>query len=282
MDELLLHEASRALLQKNIKQLPHGLLIVGKRGVGVGTIASTVARSVGVVLETVLPKKRQASGSYAVDIENGSIIIDDIRGLYERTRSKFTSPQVVIIDFSGRTMSHAAQNAFLKLLEEPQDQVYFILASNDVSSLLPTVVSRCQRIDILPITRIQSETLLDSLSIVDATKRARILFIADGHPAEIKRLAGNDIYYEARVKTIQDARTILEGDSYARLKLVQSYKDKRVLSLLLLDDSIRQLQLSLANSVQPATLKQIDAFIDAHEKIRSNGNIQLNLAKVLL
>ena len=282
MDELVLHEATRQLLHKNSKKLPHSLLIVGKPGSGVGTIARTLAKSVGTVLEIVLPKKRQTSGTYAVDTENGSIIIDDVRSLYDRTRSKFTSPQIVIIDFSGRPMSHGAQNAFLKLLEEPQDQVCFILASNDSSNLLPTILSRCQRIDIMPITREQSENLLASLAVDDATKRARILFIAAGLPAEILRLSRDDSYYEARVKTVQDARTILEGDGYARLKLVQAYKDKRVLALQLLDDSIHQLQLSLGNAVQPTTFRQIDALIDAHEKITANGNIQLNLAKVLL
>lgn len=124
--------------------------------------------------------------------------------------------------------------------------------------------------------------LLDSIEGSDMTKHARILFIAEGLPAEIKRLCTDEAYYNARVKTIQDARTLLEGDSYTRLKTIQLYKDKRSLTLQLLDDVIHQLQLSVSKTVQPVTLRQLDLFTRAYDKIQANGNIQLNLAKVLL
>lgn len=282
MDQLILHESTRNLLQKSTRQLPHALLLVGRRGLGVGTIAQTIAKDAGTILEIVSPKKRQPSGSYEVDDENGSIIIDDIRTLYQRTRSKFTARQIVIIDFSGRTMSHAAQNAFLKLLEEPQEKVHFILASNSLSGLLPTVVSRCQRIDVMPVSQTQSMAILDELRIEDTTVRARILFIAEGLPAEIHRLATDKSYYEARIKTVQDARVILEGDSYTRLTVIQSYKDKRTLTLQLIDDILHQLQLSASKSLKQSSLEQLDAYVETYEKIQANGNIQLNLAKVLL
>ncbi|MBI3889651.1 hypothetical protein HY312_03730 [Candidatus Saccharibacteria bacterium] len=282
MDELILHSSSRAILEKKIQDLPHALLLIGKQGVGVGEIAHAVAIRCGSILETIFPKKRQTNGSYDVDMDAGSIIIDDIRSLYIRTRSKFTSPQIVIIDFSGRPMSHAAQNAFLKLLEEPQKHIHFILATSNVGDLLPTVLSRAQRIDIQQITHEQSQQLIQSLQISDETKATRILFIAEGLPSEIKRLASNESYYEARVKTVQDARIILGSNTYERLKVIQAYKDKRSAALQLLDDAIHQLQLSAVKTVQPATLRQLDSFAQAHEKIQANGNIQLNLAKVLL
>lgn len=282
MDQLVINPVTRATLERVTSSLPHALILHGKSGVGSGAIARHLAEQTGNVLDVIYPKKRQPNGSYDIDTENGTIIIDDIRTLYERTRSKFTSPQIVIIDFSGRSMSAGAQNAFLKLLEEPQQNVYFILAVQDLTQLLPTVVSRCQKIEIQPITKQQTDDLLATLNVTDPTKKARISFIANGLPAEIIKLATDDAHYDARIKTVQDARMILEGDSYSRLRIIQGYKDKRPVALQLLDDMIHQLQLSTMKSPNPATISQLDDLITAYERIKANGNIQLNLASVLL
>lgn len=282
MDGLVINHATQKVLEKTILHMPQALLLRGKKGVGVGQIAVAIAKRQGTILETVYPKKRHTNGSYVVDIESGTIIIDDIRSLYERTRSKFTSPQVIIIDLGDRPMSTSAQNAFLKLLEEPQRHIHFIIATHHLTQLLPTVLSRCQRIDIKPINDEQTTQLLDTLNVTDPTIRARIVFIASGLPEEITRLTTDTNYYEARIKTVQDARTILEGDSYTRLRAVQTYKDKRTTTLQLIDDMMRQLQLSAAKSPNNATLRQLESLVRAYERIQANGNIQLNLASVLL
>jgi DNA polymerase-3 subunit delta' len=277
-----LHSQTASLLDKYTNRAPQVLLIVGKPGSGVSEIARITAEKIGTVIETVHPKKRNSSGTLDTDIVNGSIIIEDIRQLYERTRSKFNKPHVVIIDFADRTMTHAAQNAFLKLLEEPQPNIYFILATQNTNGLLPTVLSRCQRIDILPLTREQSEKAINEFGITDTVKRSRILFIAEGLYAEIKRLSTDTQYYESRIAIVQDARRILEGSSYERLRSIQSYKDNRVRTLQLVSDILQQLRLSLINSPQLSTSEEIDSFLSAYERIAANGNIQLNLAKVLL
>ena len=48
-------------------------------------------------------------------------------------------------------MSPDASNALLKLLEEPPESVLFILLSADPESIPPTVLSRCQRVDLNPL-----------------------------------------------------------------------------------------------------------------------------------
>ncbi len=49
-------------------------------------------------------------------------------------------------------LNESAANVFLKTLEEPPDNTLFLLLSAAPQSLLPTIVSRCQRID-LPLLR---------------------------------------------------------------------------------------------------------------------------------
>ncbi|MFZ1361195.1 MAG: hypothetical protein WAS27_04185 [Candidatus Saccharimonadales bacterium] len=281
-DKLLLHDTTRQQCLAAVASRPHAVLLRGKKGSGGFTVAHAMARDIGALLAVVSPKKRQPSGSYTVDVQHGSIIIDDIRALYDQTRAKFSTPHIVIIDIGTRTISPGAQNAFLKLLEEPQPNIHFIIVAQSQTHLLPTVVSRCRTVALRPITTAQSEHLLDTLDISDVTQRARLLFIADGYPAELTRLASDKTLYDARVAIVQDARTMLEGDTYTRLTRAYTYRDKRNDALQLLDDMIQQLTLSLNNAVHPATPQRLSNILDASERIAGNGHIMLQLAKVLL
>ncbi|MEX1177121.1 MAG: DNA polymerase III subunit delta' C-terminal domain-containing protein [Nitriliruptor sp.] len=47
-------------------------------------------------------------------------------------------------------MNEAAQNAFLKILEEPPPSVVWVLEAADESALLDTILSRCRRLDVVP------------------------------------------------------------------------------------------------------------------------------------
>lgn len=75
----------------------------------------------------------------------GTIKIDTIRACQETV---YISPQMghgrVVLIYSIERMNAASCNAFLKLLEEPPSQVYFLLHTTQLGGLLPTLVSRCQ------------------------------------------------------------------------------------------------------------------------------------------
>lgn len=69
--------------------------------------------------------------------------IEDTRALNSFLKLKLTSPTAIIINSIEGATSEAA-NAFLKNLEEPQEDLYFILTTESVHKVLPTIVSRCQ------------------------------------------------------------------------------------------------------------------------------------------
>lgn len=277
----VLSTKTSARIDNLIKHLPHALLLSGSRGVGVESVALYIASATAQNIQVITPKKRVGT-QLVRDDENGAIVIDDIRSLYEQTRSKFTSLQLFIINCGDRPMTPGAQNAFLKLLEEPQPNVHFIIATHRVELLLPTVLSRCQRVNIQPISKEQTISLLDSLTISDPTKRARIMFIAEGLPAEISRLATDETYYLQRVETVQDAKAALEGSPYDKLLIVRKYKDQRPLAIQFVDDMLLQLRGALVRSGDKQVMERINNLVSAYEKIQANGNIQLQLARVLL
>lgn len=78
-----------------------------------------------------------------------SISIDQIREVGRKVSLKpYTLPAKIVIIFEAEKLTIPAQNAFLKTLEEPPDNTIFILGTTKLDSLLPTIVSRCQIINI--------------------------------------------------------------------------------------------------------------------------------------
>lgn len=69
--------------------------------------------------------------------------IEDTRQLNNLIRLSFDEPTLIMIpDINEAT--EEALNAFLKNLEEPQENIYFALTAPSVRKVLPTITSRCQ------------------------------------------------------------------------------------------------------------------------------------------
>ena len=78
------------------------------------------------------------------------IIIDQIRKINQfslETSIIDNIPKFILID-SADDMNINASNALLKILEEPKSNTYFFLISHQPSLLLPTIKSRCLKINL--------------------------------------------------------------------------------------------------------------------------------------
>lgn len=69
--------------------------------------------------------------------------IADVKELAKFTNLKLSQKTAVFIKDTDKTTKQAL-NAFLKNLEEPQKNLFYILSANSKHNLLPTIVSRCQ------------------------------------------------------------------------------------------------------------------------------------------
>jgi DNA polymerase-3 subunit delta' len=257
-------------------RLPQALLLTGEGGVGLSTIGRYIAKLHNVTPMIILPERDEK-----IDIDKGVISVDSMRHLFNETRTIATSERIIIIDYAER-MTHQAQNAFLKLLEEPGKGTSFILISNSASKLLPTILSRVEILEIRPITTEQSEQLLDSLKVTDRVKRSQLLFMAVGKPAELTCLASDEAYFEKRSITVRDARELLRGSLYQKLLIAQCYKDDRVSTLTLLQDVASILKRSITDNPQTDTISHIDTVLNAYQQIEANGNIRLCLTRMVI
>jgi len=154
------------------RKLHHAWLLAGPRGVGKATFARAAARRVlaeaagppfdlpGVETPDEHPMVRLVEASSHPDMRwlervlndkgnlNRNIKVEQIRELGEfMSMTAALSPwRVAVIDTVDELESSGA-NALLKMLEEPPPNTLFFLVSHAPGRLLPTIRSRCRRLD---------------------------------------------------------------------------------------------------------------------------------------
>lgn len=96
---------------------------------------------------------------------DGSIKIETIRELQKKVSLRPYEGRFKVVLIKGvEDMTIAAANSFLKTLEEPTESTVFILISNNYHLLLPTIISRCQRIhfNLIPVEIIKKVLIQNS------------------------------------------------------------------------------------------------------------------------
>jgi len=89
--------------------------------------------------------------------------------------------RVALVEQAHR-LNEDAQNALLKMLEEPPQGVTIVLCADDEDCLLPTVRSRCARVRLGPVAGREIERWLGDLGAADAPQAARLARLSGGSP----------------------------------------------------------------------------------------------------
>jgi DNA polymerase III subunit delta' len=278
----ILHPTSERQLEARLKDLPQALIVTGKAGTGTLEVAKYIAHTLGSPEEVIVPKKKSKDGKkFDVDLENGRVITEDIRAIYDSVRGKQTSPRVFIIQKAERMMPNA-QHALLKLLEEPGHNVYFILETYNAEQLFATIRSRSQTLTVLPLTSEQTNAYIKDLGITDATKRIQLKFVAEGLPSELKKLVDDEEYFKTRAQRMNDARQFLQAGSYDKLLIIQKYQTSREEALQLIDSAMHITRHTVVNKPQSALISQLESLLMTRERIAANQNIRLQLTRFVL
>ena len=166
-----------------IDKAPNAYLFTGIRGVGKTTIARIVAKSLNcsngtneLCEENFCENCTSISNSNHIDVLEMDAAsktgVDDVRDLIEFSRYGPTSAKykIFIID-EVHMLSKQAFNALLKTLEEPPVYLKFIFATTEIKKIPITVVSRCQRFDLL---RVKSSELFDFLKKISLKENSKV------------------------------------------------------------------------------------------------------------
>ncbi|RNC85589.1 MAG: AAA family ATPase [Balneola sp.] len=174
--------------------------------------------------------------------------------------------RVVIIITQVETMRKETANAFLKLLEEPNDRLMFILTTEHYEQLLPTITSRCQHI---PLSNLQEDEIRMGLIEIDEVdeKDASYLARVSGGNYSQTRFFNADRLKEDRENMVNFLRLSFSQDAVGISHMAQDWQSslniEGMLALLnLMEMYIRDLMIyrETSNKTLVANIDQIDSI----------------------
>jgi len=163
-----------------------------------------------------------------------AIRIDTIREIEQKICfAPSESRYKVFIILDSDQMTHQAANAFLKTLEEPPEYAVIILITRRLSALLPTIVSRCQKLQFykVPTDTIQ-KILMQEYNVLEEDARV-CARMGNGNVAKSIMLAIRQLADEARTLAFQFIESLIQKDFEQISELSNQFSYNRNAELLL-------------------------------------------------
>jgi DNA polymerase-3 subunit delta' len=180
-----------------------------------------------------------------------------------------------------------AQNAYLKLLEEPPADTIMILTADSPRSLLPTILSRMQVITVRTPSETQLQFLADA-SAKDETARRQAYFMSGGLPGLLTALLQDD-HSHPLVGAVATAKDLLQKQPFERLAMVDTLSKQKEQAKAVLEALERIAQTGLAQATAKQDPKRIaqwhrirKAVRKTDEALARSGNAKLALSNLFL
>lgn len=217
--------------------------------------------------------------------------------------SAFTSQYKVLIMWLPEKMREDCANKLLKLIEEPYDDCKFILVSDNAKAILPTILSRTQRIELMRVPMQEIAGHLMSTYGVDQQQAMAMAASADGNVSQaVRMLHADNENHEFHQRFVELMRLAYMRD-LAKLKLWSETvaEMKREKSRRFLDYASRQVRENFVRNLATPGLnymtreeeqfsvkfspfineqnveRMLGAFDRASAEIQGNGNAKIIL-----
>ncbi len=246
------HQKQWQFLKKSAEsgKLPHGLLFCGQGQLGKKTLAIELVKFLNCQSVNRLRPHTNEIGSdgpcqicrNCQDIKKGvypdfvlvesdplreQIQISQMRNLIEKLSLRPYSAlfKIAIID-RAHLMSQEAQSCFLKFLEEPKGNVVLILVTEYPRLLLPTILSRVQKLRFFPVKSTEIENYLLSQGIPEE-KTKYLSSFSFGKPGQALDFLLNPQKLDNQKKYISDLIKIGNSDLASRFQYAKSLVEKK-------------------------------------------------------
>jgi len=234
--------------------LPNSIIFSGQKGIGKNTFVfyllkeffklsvkkNQIFHHLNLITNNTHPNIRYLSRIYddRLKKEKTVITVDQIRKLnnffYESTFDDL--PKFIIID-SADDLNINASNSLLKILEEPKNKTYIFLISHNLSSLLPTIRSRCLKFIFKNHNFLTFKMILNDKIDIDNEERLKFLFdISNNSPGIALELQDEEIYqlYEDILNSLIDNEPLSKHNINLSSKVSKFNNDKFKIFLSLL------------------------------------------------
>lgn len=263
------------IMRRTARRPPHAIVLAGYAGHDSNVEANDLAQLIAAKTGQVRSLRRAE--------DKTRIGVAQIQQLYRESRSKQPEGRDVWVIEEAHLLSADAQNALLKLLEEPPAAVVFILAVRRADSLLPTVRSRCSIMACAPYDQKRCQAWLAAKKL-DATEIATQLnFLSEGSVSEMTHLGDDVQYREQMLGLAVQAKTLVFGAAFDKIVTINQLAGDR-------DKALRTVRLGLRMLVSASTRQAEDVryaqalqvFELAHERLLQNGNVKAQLLRAVV
>lgn len=232
-------DALRAHLRPDAMR--HAFLFCGPQGVGRRTLALRFAMALSCERFDPMQRPcgscracRQINGMAHPDLsvvqaeETGMLVkIEQVLDLqHTLSLSPYTARYRVALLLNFDQASIGAMNAMLKTLEEPGPQVVILLTAENPEMLLPTIVSRCEVLQLRAVPVEQTSLGLQKLYGIPADQASLLAHVSGGRPGYASRLFHDPEAFKRRQAALDELSSILAGNRLDRFSYVDSpYRD---------------------------------------------------------
>ena len=220
--------------------------------------------------------------------------LDELQNIFSR-KSIVTNKKIYIIN-KAEKLNISSANSLLKFLEEPEEGIIAILITENISQLLPTIVSRCQVLSLKNKIDLSSLNLIEKIACIisDSDEEKSNLINDESFMDKIDKLIEFVKYYEENgVSTIIYINKLFndyfkEKDElyFAFTVLILIYKDilniKIGSKVEVFNDYVNVISnIAKKNNLNTLTSK-INVIMELREKIKFNANANMLMDKLLI
>lgn len=272
-------------------RIPHAILLEGDKGTGRHTLMRFLSEA--AVCGGENPPCRVCRGCHLAQIgthpditvtapEDGkkNITVAQIRELRLEAYVKphMADRRVFVID-KADSMNEQAQNALLKVLEEPPGDIIFILIAESAAALLDTIISRCTVLSLVPPEMPDALRYLVNNTEFSEEQIKEALKTTGGNIGAAKEaLAGGGTAAQSAAKRFSEL--LISGNEAEMLKITAQFEKSRVSA----DEFLKELKLSVAAEIKKnlrntysakALARFYDSLAEFEDALKTNINLSL-------
>ena len=207
-------------------QLGHAYIFSGQEMVGKRTFALEVVNSVNKTDPGDVLRPDCLFIDSGVSESGQTITIEEVRGIKNFVSlSPYAGPYKFVVINDTHLMTTEAQNALLKVLEEPSPSSILILITANPNSLLPTITSRCQEIKFPP----HPKSIITDVLKNSGLPKSEAEFLAEfsnGRIGLVKTVIKEKSFGKIK-DSVEELVRLIKADINERLTIAQKLTDEK-------------------------------------------------------